>query len=86
MTFTQVMCSHKAFYKLNKKTYNFKIKDCEEQVSFNDKVDDNVQVTKKQLSKITTSDDSSLQALKQAKGARKSNSLSTEACSDSGPL
>jgi len=52
--------------KLNKKAYNFKKKECKEQFSFNHKVDDRVQAAKKQLSKVTTSNDSSQRTLEQA--------------------
>ena len=47
--------------------YSFKKKGCEEQFSFNDKVDDQVQAAKKQLDKITAGDDSSRRTLEQAK-------------------
>jgi len=53
--------------KLSKKTYTFKKKGCKEQFCFNDKVDDRVQAAKKQLTKITTGDDSSQRALEQAR-------------------
>jgi len=69
---TQASFSQQVLDKLNKKTYMycFKKKGCKEQFSFNDKVDDWVQATKKQLSKIKTGDDSSQRAL-QKKNSRK---------------
>ena len=53
--------------KLNKKTYHCKKKGCEEQFSFNDKIDDWVQAAKKQLSKVTAGNDSSQRVLEQPK-------------------
>ena len=67
MTSTQASCSQQVLDKLNKKAYSFKKKGCEEQFTFNDKVDNRVQVANKQLSKITAGDDPSQRALKQAK-------------------
>ena len=67
LTSTQASCSQQVLDKLNKKTYSFKKKGCEEQFTFNDKEDDCVQAAKKQLSKITASDDPSRQGLKQAR-------------------
>ena len=67
MASSQSSASQQVLDKLNKKTYSFKKKGCEEQFSFNDKVDDRVRAAKKQLGKVTASDDSSQRALEQAK-------------------
>ena len=67
MSSTQASCSQQVLDKLSKNTYAFKKKGCEEQFCFNDKVDDRVQAAKKQLTKITTGDDSSQRALEQAR-------------------
>jgi len=64
---TQASYSQQVLDKLNKKAYCFKKKGCEEQFSFNDKVDDQVQAAKKQLGKIKTGNNLSQRALEQAR-------------------
>ena len=63
----QAACSQSVMEKLNRKMHTFKKKGCEAQFVFNDKVDDHVQAAKKQLDKITATDDSSQRALEHAK-------------------
>ena len=67
MVASQAACSQSVMEKLNRKTHTFKKKGCEAQFVFNDKVDDHVQAAKKQLDKITATDDSSQRALEHAK-------------------
>jgi len=67
MSSSQALCSQQVLEKLNKKAYSFKKKGCEEQFVFNDRVDDQVRVAKKQLSEVTASDEPSRRALEQAK-------------------
>ena len=59
MSSSQATCLHQVLDKLKKKTNNFKKKGCEEQFSFNNKVDDRVQAAKKQSSKVTACNNSS---------------------------
>ena len=63
----QANCSQQVPEKLNRKSCTFKKKGCEHQFVFNDKVDDHLQNAQKQLDKIATADDTSKQALEQAK-------------------
>ncbi|XP_065915901.1 uncharacterized protein [Dysidea avara] len=67
MVASQAACSQSVMEKLTRKTHTFKKKGCEAQFVFNDKIDDHVQAAKKQLEKITATDEPSQRALEQAK-------------------